>query len=243
MRRIERIAVTRDGHRYFIKDKKSDYHTQYGIIKAEDMNRNSCKTNTGKDVFLFAPAFKDFYDRIKRGPQMVPLKDVGLVIAETGMGRDSIVVDSGSGSGGTALMFGRVAKKVYSFEMREDFLKIAEENRRFAGLSNVKFALHDITEGIPVKSVDIVFLDMPSPWLVVKHAEKALKRGGFLVSYSPTVPQVMDFVEEVKSSEKFIILKTVEVAERDWEIEGRKVRPRSQRIGHSGFMTFCRRVC
>ena len=76
----------------------------------------------------------------------------------------------------------------------------------------------------------------------IGDTEKALKIGGFLVSYSPSVPQVMDFVNIISKNKEFLILKTIEVIERKWEVDERKVRPVSQSIGHSGFLTFVRRV-
>ena len=50
----------------------------------------------------------------------------------------------------------------------------------------------------------------------------------------------MDFVSNLDQDYKFI--KTIEVAEKEWEVKGRKVRPKSQSIGHSGFLTFARRM-
>ena len=86
----------------------------------------------------------------------------------------------------------------------------------------------------------MVVLDLPEPWKALESAEKSLKAGGFLVSYSPTIPQVMDFVNTL--DESFAYLKTSEIIEREWEVKERKVRPRSQAIGHSGFITFARKL-
>jgi tRNA A58 N-methylase Trm61 len=52
----------------------------------------------------------------------------------------------------------------------------------------------------------------------------------------------MDFVEEVKKHEELLYLETTETIEREWEVSERKVRPRSQQIGHSGFLTFVRKI-
>ena len=76
----------------------------------------------------------------------------------------------------------------------------------------------------------------------INLVKKALKNHGFLVSYSPTIPQVMDLIEEVKKHKELIYLETVEIIERHWEFSERKVRPKSQQIGHSGFLTFVRRL-
>ena len=92
------------------------------------------------------------------------------------------------------------------------------------------------------KDVDLITLDLPSPWNAIKPAEKALKIGGYLVSYSPTVPQVIDFVTVISNNDNFLYIKTCEIIKRNWDVEGRKVRPKSEGIGHSGFLTFCRKI-
>ena len=90
--------------------------------------------------------------------------------------------------------------------------------------------------------MDIITLDVPEPWNAVENCAKALKPGGFIVSYSPSVPQVADFVSSIKKNENFVYIKTVEISEREWEVDERKVRPKSQGIGHSGFLSFARKV-
>jgi len=37
-------------------------------------------------------------------------------------------------------------------------------------------------------------------------------------------------------------IKTIEVMQRNWEVNKRKVRPKSIEIGHSGFITIARKI-
>ncbi|MBI2658755.1 tRNA (adenine-N1)-methyltransferase, partial [Candidatus Woesearchaeota archaeon] len=76
----------------------------------------------------------------------------------------------------------------------------------------------------------------------IENCAKALNPGGFLVSYSPSVPQVADFVNALRKNERFVYLKSVEITEREWEVEERRVRPKSSGLGHSGFLSFARKV-
>ena len=133
-----------------------------------------------------------------------------------------------------------IAKKVVSYEIRDDFAKIVEENKKLLNLKNLTIIKHDVTKGIKEKNVDVVIFDLPSPWDGLDAAYAALRPGGFLVSYSPTIPQVADFVN-IAVEKGWHVVKTSEIIEREWEVTGRKVRPMSQQIGHSGFLSFLRK--
>ncbi|MGM5484722.1 MAG: tRNA (adenine-N1)-methyltransferase [Nanobdellota archaeon] len=239
MERIKKILMTKEGRKFFIKDTNKDFHTQYGYISKDDFRKRRPKTNTGKELSCFKPFFHDLYKKMKRGAQIIPLKDLAMIIAETGINNDTVVIDAGSGSGALSLYVAKFAKQVYSFDIREDHLKIAEENRKFLGIKNLKYEKHDIYESIPYKG-DVITLDVPEPWKVIDHAAKALRPGGFLVSYSPSIPQIADFVNSI--DERFVHLKTIEVSNREWEIDGRRVRPKTKGLGHSGFLAIIRRI-
>lgn len=241
-----REYVVGDAEQYFVTDLKKDVNTKYGTIKKEELIKPSgslIKTkDTGKEFLLLDAAYIDQYKRLRKLPQTIPLKDIGLIIGETGVDRDSVVVDSGLGSGALAIALARIVKQVTSYEVREDHLAVANENIQSMGIKNIAAKHKSIYDGIDEIDVDLITFDLPEPWKAVGHAGKALKVGGWIVSYSPSIPQVQDFVAEVAKDERFLIVKTVEIIERLWEIEGRKVRPKSTGIGHSGFLTFVRKV-
>ncbi len=109
-------------------------------------------------------------------------------------------------------------------------------------MKNLKVKNKDIYKGIDEKNIDLVTLDLPEPWKALKSVEKALKIGGFLVSYSPTIPQVIDFVNKINEDKNFIHIKTIELIQREWEIDGRKVRPKTTQTVHTGFLSFVRRI-
>ncbi len=238
---VDRILLTEDGRVFQVKDQ--DAHTQFGVVKLADIKKaklgSTVKSNTGKEFIVIEPNFLDLFKKIKRGPQIIPLKDVGAIIAETGINKESKVLDAGAGSGALACFLARLVKSVTSYEIRDDFADIAEGNVKKLQLRNVTIKRKDIYQGITEKNLDLIVLDLPEPWQAIKHAHAALKPGAFLVNYSPTTPQVGDFVNQL---EGFTHIKTIELIEREWDVKGRKVRPKSQGIGHSGFLTFCRRL-
>ncbi|MBS3100956.1 methyltransferase domain-containing protein [Candidatus Woesearchaeota archaeon] len=246
MATIKKVLITRQGRKFYAKSLDEDLHTQYGFIRKEELKEakegSLLKSNTNKEFFVFNPHFIDLYRKIKRDAQIIPLKDIGLIIAETGINKKSKVLDAGSGSGALACFVAAIAKEVVTYEIRDDFMEIVRQNIEFLQLKNIKIKKKDIYNEIEDKGFDVVILDLPEPWKALESCSKALKPGGFIVSYSPSVPQVADFVNALRKNESFVYLKTAEIVEREWEVEERKVRPKSSGIGHSGFLSFGRKV-
>ncbi|RMF55549.1 tRNA (adenine-N1)-methyltransferase [Candidatus Woesearchaeota archaeon] len=244
MNTIKRILLTNKGKKFYVRDLSQDMHTQHGFVKKTLLKKKKglVKTNTGETMSIFEPRFIDAYNKIKRGAQIIPLKDIGIIVAETGINSRSKVVDAGAGSGALACFLANIVKSVVTYELRDDFAKIVKKNIDFLGLKNIKVKKKSIYDGISEKNIDLITLDLPEPWLAIEPAAQSLKAGGFLVSYSPTTPQVSDFVSAVKKNKSFVYLKTIEIIEREWEFSDRKIRPKSQPIGHSGFLSFARKV-
>ncbi len=241
---MAKMLVTEKNRKFMVKDEEKDLHTNFGMIKAEDIKKaksgDVVRSNKGQEFVVFDADFIDLYRKIKRGAQIIPQKDIGLIITEAGLNKDSVVIEAGAGSGALGCFLAKICKKVYSYEIRKDFYELVKKNIEYLEIENMELKNKDAKEGFDEKKVDAVILDLPEPWELLEQAKKALKIGGFLVSYSPTIPQVMDFVD--KLGEDFVYLKTSEIIEREWEINKRKVRPLSRGIGHSGFLSFARRV-
>lgn len=239
----EKIIVKQ--RKYHVEDISKDYHTEHGVVAKEEFAKEDgslIQSKKGKEFILLTPNFLDFYKKIRRQPQTIPLKDIGLIIAETGIGKNSVVVDAGAGSGALCCFLANIAKEVTTYEIREDFIKTVSENIKNLNLRNIKVKSKNIYDGIDERNVDLITLDLPEPWKALNEAEKALKINGFLVCYNISVPQLTDFVEEVSRNRAFLHEKTIEVITREWEIDGRRVRPRTQMLGHSGFLTFIRKI-
>lgn len=242
------VAKNRDyvrGTEYFVKNSSQDYHCADGVFKKADLDSKEgmiISTNTGKEFYLLEANFFDKYKRIKRLAQIIPRKDIGLILTETGIGKNSVVFDMGAGSGALTILLSQFVKKVRTYDIREDHLELVKKNCEVLGIKNVVAVLHDVYLGLPDKNADLVTLDLSEPWKMLDPVSKSLKKNCFVVSYSPTIPQVMDFVAAVKKHPDFLHEKTIEILEREWEIEERKVRPMSQMMGHSGFLTFVRKI-
>jgi len=236
------IASTRT---FYVNNDKQDYHSSIGVIRKEDLQSKDGKTvetSSGKPLIVLSPSFIDEFKQLKKFAQTPPLKDMAVIAAETGMGPDTTVLDAGAGSGHMCSFFAHICKKVVTCDIRTECLDMARMNIKQLGLKNIELKDNNIYEKTPEIDVDVMTLDVPEPWRAVDTALKALKVGGFLVSYSPSVMQVSRFVNAIRDKKEFLYLKTIEVIERPWKVDGEAVRPANTPIGHSAFLTFARRI-
>lgn len=236
-----RKVLVRNGKKYYWRE--GDLHTLAGVVKEDDIKKGKEKvySHQNKEFLIFDANFVDEVKRIKRGPATMTKKDIGYIIANTGVDKESVVVDAGAGCGVSAMFLAKVVKKVISYEINEEFYKTAQKNFEDLEIKNIELKKKDIYQGIDEKEADLIILDLPEPWHVIKHSEKTLKSGRFLVAYLPTTTQVEELIKAVEGS-GFIQEKTIELIEREWHVEGKKVRPKSKMIGHTGFLVFLRKI-
>jgi len=238
-------TISKEGRTFFVEDISKDFHTEYGIISKEDLKKKDGTSINlkGREFVIFSPSYIDNYKRIKRLPQIISLKDAGYILAETGLNKDSIVLEAGTGSGALTCFLAEHVKKVISYEIEKEHIKITEENIKKLGLKNIIIKNKNIYESIEKSDYgnDAVILDLPEPEKAIANAEKALKIGGFFVVYVPNITQSIKFVNEIRKNESFIYLKTIELIENSWKIKGLVAKPENTGI-HTGFLSFARRI-
>jgi tRNA (adenine57-N1/adenine58-N1)-methyltransferase len=184
--------------------------------------------------------YPKIYRKLKRGPQVILPKDIGMIIAYSGIDKNSICVDAGTGSGWLAVSLARLVKHVYSYDTRPDFIAIAEKNRQLLCLDNLEFINGDVTKGILQKDVDLVALDMPDSDKVLPSAKKALKDGGTVVGYLPHAEQMNRFVLRLEKL-KFGDVHSIEVIVRDMMVRKEGTRPTTKGIWHTAYLVFARK--
>ncbi len=226
--------------KYFWKG--SDMHTEHGVVYAKDIRKakGTVKSHIGVVFSVIEPTFLDIIEKIKRGPQTLLPKDLATMLFYSGVDKNSKVLDAGTGCGLLAICLAKTAKSVVSYEIKKDNIKIAKHNKELLGAENLKIRNKDIYEGISEKNLDIITLDISEPWKALKHAAKALKPGGRVLAYVPTVPQVMELVKGAEKS-GFWIIRVFETMERDWKVEGKAVRPKSKMMAHTAFIIILRK--
>ena len=244
MRTIQKILIEEStGKKFYVKDLDEDFHTSFGIIAKENLKgkESSFFSSKRKKFIAFAPSFVDFWESIERGPQALRQKDIGIIFAKTGINSATKIVDAGGGSGALCFALANLCKEITVYEINPQHYPLLEKNILHLALKNVILKKKNVYEGIGEKDVDVITLDLPEPWNVVPHAEKSLKVGGFLVVYVPNLTQVKNFIESTKGT-SIKILETLELLERKWKIEDKIMRPEFEMLGHTGFLTFCRKM-
>ena len=140
MRNIKKILIEqKTNKKYLVKDLNEDFHTSEGIVSKKDLKSKKTEivSSKGKKFVLLEPSFVDLWERIKRGPQIILQKDIGLIIAKTGINRDSKVVDAGGGSGSLCCYLANICKEVTTYEIQKELIGVLEHNKKLMGLDNL----------------------------------------------------------------------------------------------------------
>lgn len=231
--------------------KKESLHTHIGVIPhAEAIGKeygSKLVTNKDKYVYLLKPTTYDYIMKIQHGTQIVYPKDIGYIVARAGLQNGHKVVEIGTGSGSLTTFVASIVKPrghVYSFDVDENFMKIAAKNIKRAGMSKyVTQTNFDIKKAkkVPVTDMDLALVDLGDPWTVVPQVRQMLKGSGSFFAICPTMNQLekltMALVEneftDIESSEH--ILRTIDAREG-------KTRHSFQGIGHTTYLCYARKA-
>jgi tRNA (adenine57-N1/adenine58-N1)-methyltransferase len=226
----------------------AQFHTHTGIVEHDAIigspEGSTVRTSRGSRLLALRPTLSDYVLEMPRGAQVIYPKDLGPILVLADVFPGARILESGIGSGALTMALLRAVGPtghVTGYEIRADFAERAEQNvRAFLGPDvALSVEVRDAYEGIDETNLDRVVLDLPEPWHVVKHAAQALRPGGILVAYLPTILQVGRLREELASS-PFGLAETLEVLHRAWHVEGQSIRPDHRMVAHTGFLTHCR---
>ena len=242
----EYVLLVSEEANYLAKVEKGKMNTSHGKIDLTSLKKkklgDKIKTTAGKTFVISKPTINDIIKkRVKRSAQVMLPKDIVSIISNTGTMDDSLIVDSGTGTGYLSIFLAKIfpKSKIVGYELDKNHYKIANDNMKSAHVSNVKIKNKDITKGIQEKKVDLITLDLKDSYKAVPYAYKSLRVGGWLVVYSPTADHLLRISKTLKKF-NFNHLKTVENIEREWQFT-KTVRPKTMGMMHTGFLTFARK--
>jgi len=196
---------------------------------------------------VFRPAYGELVTLFERPAEPIFAKDAGLILTRGDIRPGQTVIEIGAGCGALSMALLRVVGatgRLITYELREDF---AEEARRnvvrhegHAGGWTIRVA--DASLGLEERDVDRVVIDVPDIAAVMPAATEALRDGGILVAFCPTVLQMKEIHEAAARSESLGFAETFEVLERKWHVDATSIRPDHRMVAHTGFLTFMRRL-
>ena len=244
------LLIDEKGREAFVKLKVGGQsHTHAGYILHDEIigkeDGYKYKTNTGAHFVALIPGLDDMVLKMPRGAQVIYPPDLGPILVEADIYPGAKVLESGVGSGALSMTLVRAGADVTGYEIREDFAQRALENvsmlARRGTAGSYKILIRDIYQGILEDGYDRVVLDLPEPWLVVEHIVNAVNPGARVCAYQTSINQVAEF-KYALSRNGFSFIRTIEVLQRGWYIEGRAVRPDHRMVAHTGFLTSARYI-
>lgn len=220
-------------------------HFSHDALLGEDEGRE-VTSSKGYKLVAYRPRLVDYVLQMPRSTAIIYPKDLAPILLWADVYPGATVFESGIGSGALTLALLRAVGpqgRVIVYEARSEFIARARENvEAFLGpVPNLTIHQRDTYAGIDERDLDRVLLDLPEPWQVIPAAAEALRPGGFLCAYSPSTTQVQTTVETLRAH-GFGDVETLETLYRPWHVQGQSVRPVQQMVGHTGFLTFARRL-
>jgi tRNA (adenine57-N1/adenine58-N1)-methyltransferase len=231
--------------------KNESFHTHIGILKHSDAigkeYGSKLITNKDKYVYLLEPTMYDYVMRIQHGTQIVYPKDIGYIIARAGIGDGQKILEIGTGSGSLTSFVASVVKPrghVYTFDVDEKFMKIAEKNIKKAGVSKY-VTQHNMdlktTKKMPLEDMDVALIDLGDPWVVIPQVRQMLKGSGSIFAICPTMNQLEKLTAALVENE-FTDIESTEHIIRNIEAREGKTRHSFQGIGHTTYLCFARKA-
>ena len=242
------LLVDAKDRRYLVKLREgATFHTHSGLVAHDDLigvdEGTTVEGSTGRRFLVLRPTLADVVLKMPRGAQVIYPKDLGAILLAADIGPGMRVLESGVGSGALSMTLLRAGASVIGYELREEFARTARDNvvALLGEDVDYKVEIRDVTAGIEERDLDRVLLDMPSPWDVVEGASVALRPGGILLCYLPTINQTAQ-LRAALAEGPWGLAESSELLRRSWHVEARSVRPDHRMVAHTGFLTTARRL-
>jgi tRNA (adenine57-N1/adenine58-N1)-methyltransferase catalytic subunit len=245
----------------FIDSKEREYlrvlrpgtrvHIRGGALQADHLiglEEGRTVYSSAREAFLMLrPTFAQLIPNLPRQAQVIYPKDIGPILLWGDIYPGAVVIEVGTGPGALSMALLRAVGpqgRLISYEVRADFAGMAQRNvKEFHGETpNWTVKVADAFAGIEERGVDRMTVDLAEPWRLLPTAAAALRSGGVIVGYVPTVLQVKQFVDALRSGGGFGAIQSFETLVRFWHVKNLSVRPEHRMVAHTGFIVVARRL-
>jgi tRNA (adenine57-N1/adenine58-N1)-methyltransferase catalytic subunit len=205
------------------------------------------RSSVNEPFLVFRPSLPQLIPNLPRNAQVIYPKDLGPILIWADLFPGARVVEAGVGAGALTIALLRAIAghgHLYSYEIRQDFAEMAQKNvaKYFGPAPNWTVKIGDVAVALDQTEIDRVILDLPEPWQIIDPVWNALRPGGILLCYLPTVLQVKSLVDLLRADKRFACIETMETLMRFWHIKGMSARPQHRMVAHTGFLTCARRL-
>ncbi len=217
-----------------------------GVVNTDTLDA-SCGSVTiaGKEFMIMEASLPDILAGIKRGPQWIMPKDSAQILFNCSIGPGNKVLEVGTGTGALTIVMAHcvgLEGKIITYEINEKHSKIAENNIKLAGMNDiVEMRLADGGTCTDKDEYDAVTIDMPEPWTILGTLTGALKPGGYLCAYLPTMNQVEKTIKAMREA-GYIETHVLENIQRELVVGKGGTRPSFEMLGHTGYLCFGRKA-
>ncbi len=242
------VVLLRGKHSFLVDKFEGELHTHHGKINLEELKNkkfgDEISTHLGVKYRILPFKPSDFFKHFRRTATPIMPKDIGAIIAYTGLSPDSLIFDAGTGSGLLAAYLAYFNKygEVVTVEKRKEFAEVARRNFKLAKLKNIHQIVGDalfVADGFK-KEFDLVVLDMKDDVEFIPKAKQILKNSGYIVVYNPYI-EAARRVYETMAKHGFKELEAFEILRIDLDVKRIGTRT-ATKVWHTGYITIGRKV-
>ncbi|MCK5309102.1 MAG: tRNA (adenine-N1)-methyltransferase [Thermoplasmata archaeon] len=217
-----------------------------GVINTDTLDASEGSvTIAGKTFVIMESSLPDILAGIKRGPQWIMPKDSAQILFNCSIGPGKKVLEVGTGTGALTIVMAHsvgLDGNITTYEINEKHFKIAQNNIKLAGMVDiVEMHLENGGNCDYDEEYDAVTIDMPEPWTILDTMTQALKPGGYLCAYLPTMNQVEKTIQAMREA-GYIETHVLENIQRELVVGKGGTRPSFEMLGHTGYLCFGRKV-